>query len=346
MITPIIMCGGVGSRLWPLSTTNYPKQFLKFFNNDKSLLQITVLRFLNKREFSLPVFLTNLLYVDILKKQLSEIGLENPEILVEPCSKNNAPAIAISALYLKDNHPNNIMLIVPSDSYIENSSVFLEESYNAFNYLKDKNHFILFGIKPTYPETGFGYIKAQYNTTSNIKEVESFFEKPTKEKAEDYVKEGYLWNSGMFMVSPQLYLDELKKYEFELYENCHNTYKQSSINKNIFFIDENLYQKSKSISIDYAIIEKTKFSSIIKIENVNWTDVGSWKSVYNLSKKDENGNVFIGNVKALNCKNCYVYSESSLIAICDIENQIIINANNQFLNVSLDASQDIKLINK
>ena len=346
-ILPVIMCGGNGSRLWPISTKNNPKQFMKFLDNDKSLLQLTVLRFENQDKFLPPIFLTNHLYLDCLKNQLTEIGIQNPTILVEPCVKNNAPAITIASLYLKDKNINNHILIIPSDAYIENFEYFLTAFNESIDYLNNNDSFILFGIKPTYAETGFGYIKPIKNENNSIQKIETFLEKPNKDNAELFIQNGCLWNSGIFMFNTNTYLSEIKKYDADLYNNAIKTYNNSTFKKNLLLINKEDYSNFNSISIDYAVIEKTNLASVITIKNSNWSDVGSFDAVYNLSKKDENNNVITGNVIALNCKNCYIYSnDTSLLAVANIQNQIIINSNGVYLNISLTTSQDVKLFNE
>lgn len=344
MIHPIILCGGFGTRLWPLSKKTYPKQFIKVLGNELSLLQLTVSRFLGEEHFSAPIFVTNVKYENIIKEQLADIGLIDYIIIVEPESKNTAPAIAIAANYILEYFPNDLILVVPSDSVIEDFSIFLTAMKDSAIYLTQNNHFILFGIEPTYPEVGFGYIKSSNNNKNNISKIELFAEKPNEETAISYLNQGYLWNSGMFMFRPQLYLDELAVFEPLIYTSCKNAYINAVISGNYLFVNKEDFALSPSLSIDYAVMERTSCSSVINIKNSNWNDVGSWKSIYNLSKKDENGNVFIGNVTAINCNNCYVYSTQTTIAISDINNQIIINTEDIFINMPLDKSYNIHLL--
>jgi mannose-1-phosphate guanylyltransferase/mannose-6-phosphate isomerase len=344
MIHPVILCGGNGTRLWPLSNKAYPKQFIKVLGNELSLLQLTVSRFLGEQHFSVPIFVTNVKYENIIKEQLADIGLIDYIIIFEPESKNTAPAIAIAANYILEYFPNDLMLVVPSDSVIEDFSIFLNAMKDSAIYLKQNNHFILFGIEPTYPELGFGYIKSSNNNKNNISKIELFAEKPNEETAISYLNQGYLWNSGMFMFRPQLYLDELAVFEPLIYTSCNNAYINAVVSGKSLFVNKEDFALSPSLSIDYAVMERTSFSSVINIKNVIWNDVGSWASIYNLSPKDENGNVFVGSVKAINCKNCYVYSNKSIITISDISNLIIISIDDIYVSIPLYNNQSIKTL--
>jgi mannose-1-phosphate guanylyltransferase/mannose-6-phosphate isomerase len=342
-ISPVIMCGGVGSRLWPLSTLAKPKQFLKFFNSNESLLQRTVRRFLGREHFSSPIFLTNAIYIDILEEQLKEIGVSDYSIIAEPFAKNTAPALTIAAMFVKNYRDNDLIIAVPADSYINNNDIFIDAVYTAKNHIENNDNFILFGIEPAYPEEGFGYMKPKFDSSNTvIKKIEYFFEKPTKEKAVEYMKSGCLWNSGMVMFNPALFLQELAQQNKNLVNLCQASYEISSLKGNTFWINPKHFEDVENISIDYALLEVSSMSNVIPIVGIHWNDVGSWKAVYDLSQKDKDNNVIIGNVKAINCTNCYIYSPESLTAVVGLENKIIINIKDICLNIDMNETQNIK----
>lgn len=339
------MCGGVGSRLWPLSTLKKPKQFLKFFNSSESLLQRTVLRFWCKEHFSSPIFLTNAIYIEILEEQLKEIGVSNYSIIAEPFAKNTAPALTMAAMFVKNHRPNDLVIAVPADSYINNNGIFIDAVYAAKNHIENNDNFILFGIEPAYPEEGFGYMKPKFDSSNTvIKQIEYFFEKPTKEKAIEYMESGCLWNSGIVMFKPSLFLKELDNKNKNLVSLCQSSYKISSLKENTFWINPKYFEDVANISIDYALLEVSSLSNVIPIVGISWNDVGSWKSVYDLSQKDNNGNTIIGNVKAIDCVNCYIYSPESLTAVVGLKNKIIINLKDICLNIDINETQNIKQI--
>ena len=287
----VILAGGSGSRLWPLSRELYPKQLLNLYE-EKSLLQSTFER-LNK---FIPaqniISVTNVKHQANVKMQLSKID-SGSIILAEPISKNTAPAIALSVKYIIENSKNDeTILVVPSDLLIENNEKFIQTINEAQKFV-DKGYVVTFGIKPDYPETGFGYIYAENNI------VKRFTEKPDKQTAGEYIKSpNYYWNSGIFMFKASVIMKEFEHYCPEI----------SSIIKNINCSDKTIpfteFEKMPSISIDYAVMEKSNNIAMIELKS-DWKDLGSWKSIYEVSPKDNNNNVFIGHVLDESSKNSF-----------------------------------------
>ena len=280
----LILAGGSGSRLWPLSRELYPKQLLNI-QTSESLLQSTFLRLKECVDPDKIISMTGVKHVPNVKYQLSFLT-QNPVVLSEPIAKNTAPAIILGTKYIVDTTDYDpVIIVLPSDQTIKNTKSFTE-TVEAGEKIANEGYIVTFGIKPSYPETGYGYIN-----TSDIKikdgfKVSKFVEKPDVKTAEKYLNSGnYYWNSGIFMFKASVLLAEAKKYAPEIYENLKNfNFKKSS---EIPFTE---FDKMPSISIDYAIMEKSDNIALVEL-NSGWNDLGSWKSIYDISNKDENGNV-------------------------------------------------------
>ncbi len=326
----VILAGGLGSRLWPLSRELYPKQLLTL-NADKSLLQATFER-LNKFIPSKNIIsVTNTKHHSNIKMQLSKLS-EDTVILAEPISKNTAPAIALSVKYIVENFENDdVILVVPSDLQINDSDKFVQTMQDA-EHLAKEGHIVTFGGKPNYPETGYGYICSEGNKVVN------FVEKPDKQTAEKYIEAGnYFWNCGIFMFKASTIIEEFKKYCPEI----------DSVIQNIDFLEKSIsfteFDKMPNISIDYAIMEKS--SNIVMVElKSDWKDLGSWKSIYEISPKDENNNVFVGHVLDKGSKNSFVYSSSKLVATIGLEDTVIVETEDAILACKKDQTDEVKQV--
>lgn len=326
----VILAGGSGSRLWPLSRELYPKQLLNLYSGE-SLLQTTFER-LNK---FIPaeniISVTNTKHNSNVKMQLGKLS-ENSIVLSEPISKNTAPAITLSIKYIIENSDNNeTILVVPSDLFIEDNEKF-EMTVKQAQKFVDEGKIVTFGVKPTYAETGFGYLK------SNNGYVEQFIEKPDKQTAEKLLTEGnYFWNSGIFMFNISTIIKELE-------EHCPEI---SSIIKNINTSEKTVsfteFNKMPNISIDYALMEKSNNIAMVELLS-DWKDLGSWKSIYDVSPKDENNNVFIGHVLDKDSKNSFVYSSSKLVATIGLEDTVVIETEDAILACKKDKTQEVKYI--
>lgn len=332
----IILAGGSGSRLWPLSRELYPKQLLNLIS-DKSLLQSTFERLTNCMQKDEILSITNTKHSANVRMQLAQLT-ENPKVLSEPVSKNTAPAIALATKYImQETGEDPVILVVPSDHLIQDKEHFLS-TVKKGEKLAEEGYIVTFGIKPNYPETGYGYINTLKPLDIGFK-VKEFVEKPNLETAEKYLKAGtYYWNSGIFMFKASTMLAEIEKNAPEIAKIAQNVdFTKSS---DIPFVE---FDKMPSISIDYAVMEKSDKIALVALES-DWNDLGSWQSIYDVSKKDEHNNVFIGHVIDEGSKNSFVYASSKLVTTIGLEDTVIVETEDAILACKKDRTQDVKHI--
>lgn len=332
----IILAGGSGSRLWPLSRELYPKQLLNLIS-DKSLLQSTFERLTNCMQKDEILSITNTKHSANVRMQLAQ-QTENPKVLSEPVSKNTAPAIALATKYImQETGEDPVILVVPSDHLIQDKEHFLS-TVKKGEKLAEEGYIVTFGIKPNYPETGYGYINTLKPLDIGFK-VKEFVEKPNLETAEKYLKAGtYYWNSGIFMFKASTMIAEIEKNAPEIANIAQNVdFTKSS---DIPFVE---FDKMPSISIDYAVMEKSDKIALVALES-DWNDLGSWQSIYDVSKKDENNNVFIGHVIDEGSKNSFVYASSKLVTTIGLEDTVIVETEDAILACKKDRTQDVKHI--
>lgn len=344
-ILPVIMAGGVGSRLWPLSRMLYPKQFLSLVNdNPATMLQETILR-LKGIEYSAPFIICNEEHRFIVAEQIRGAKLEYGKIILEPTGRNTAPAITLAALKAIEGGDDPILLILPADHTINDNISFTQVIEDSISLaLSDK--LVTFGIVVDKPEIGYGYIKRGDSIGLNAFKVDSFVEKPNLETAMNYLASGeYYWNSGMFLFKASVYLKEIEKFQPEILKHCNLALNKEKTDLDFTYIDKSLFEQCPDNSIDYAIMEKTNKAVVIPLD-VDWSDVGSWSALWDINKKDNDGNVIIGDVISTNCQNNYIFSQNKLIATIGIDNLIIVETKDAVLISSKDSVQDIKLIVK
>ena len=344
-IIPILMCGGSGTRLWPMSRSSLPKQFLKcnpLSNN--SFLQDTYLRLNNLKNISKPILICNEEHRFIVAEQMREINVNPEAIILEPFGRNTAPAIALGIIKAKSISNDSITLILPADHAIGNIEKFIrviEESTK----IAEKGFIITFGIKPTNAETGYGYIEAEYQINLNEFEgipIKKFIEKPNKKKAEEFVKnKRYLWNSGIFLGKVDILINQFKEYAPEIFLNCQRSIKKSTIDLDFLRIAKEEFNNCQESSFDIAIMEKTKLGIVFPL-NIDWSDVGSWDSLWKISKKDKYGNYKSGKIFSENVENCFFRSESKLIAAIDVKDLIVIESMDAVLITQKGSSQRVK----
>lgn len=346
MILPVIMVGGSGSRLWPLSRELYPKQFLSLHGSE-TMLQATVKR-LHGLEHEQPLFICNEEHRFIVSEQLRQVNQTYSGIILEPIGRNTAPAIAVSALAAMEQGQDPILLVLAADHVIADVQAFHDAVNKAKPYAKE-GRMVAFGIVPTYPETGYGYINAEQSNNSAYT-IKAFVEKPSAQLAESYLASGeYYWNSGMFMFKASRYLQELKKYQPEIYEHAVRSWNDKTKFFDYINLGKEAFSTCPADSIDYAVMEKTENAVVVPM-SAGWSDIGSWSAVWDHCSKDEHGNVQEGDVLAIETKNSFIRSDEKLVVTIGLEDVVVINTKDAVLVAAKDKVQDVKkaveLLNK
>lgn len=341
MLTPVIMAGGSGSRLWPLSRQLNPKQFLKLCGNT-TLLQQTLAR-LQGLELTAPAIICNEDHRFLVAEQLRQANVSNPSILLEPVGRNTAPAIALAALHAMAKGHDPVLLVLAADHYIADERAF-RAAVNTAAKLANAEKLVTFGIVPAHAETGYGYIQRGSNIDNNSFAVARFVEKPDLETAENYLQSGeYFWNSGMFLFKASVYLAALREFRPDILDVCTRAYEAGSQDMDFIRVDPGIFQDCPEESIDYAVMEKTKAAAVVPLD-AGWSDIGSWSALWEIGSKDEQGNVFKGDVLALNTQNSLIYAEHKLVATVGLENLVVVETKDAVLVVHKDKVQDVKKI--
>lgn len=347
-ITPVILSGGSGTRLWPLSRSLNPKQFLNLLGKE-SLFQKTALRVKSHDDFYDPIIICNNEHRFIAAEELQNIGINPSSIMLEHIGRNTAPAIAIAALEVltKNSKTDDLILVMPSDHIIQDEKGFIANIKNAISAAND-GYLVTFGIVPNKPETGYGYIKKsseleEFSTNFNgIFRVEKFIEKPQKEVAEEFLKTGeYLWNSGIFLFKSSVYLEALQNLQNDMFISCCNAHNKATKDLDFVRIFAPDFEKCANISIDYAIMEKAQKVAVTPVD-IGWSDIGNWQALSEISARDENGNNLIGDAVSIKTKNCYINSGSGVVTTIGVENLIIVTLKDATLIANKNNAQDVK----
>lgn len=338
-IYPLILSGGSGSRLWPLSREEYPKQLLPLINST-SMLQDTITRLDGYESLEAPIIVCNEVHRFLVAEQVRETGHASARIILEPVGRNTAPAIAIAAQSVE---PDAVLIVLPADHSILNQALFQDHLATAID-LALTGKLVTFGIVPTSPEVGYGYIRAGDALSDSAFKVEQFVEKPDEATAKTYLAEGcYSWNSGMFVFSAEVYLGELAKYQQALFLQCESTYKHISRDLDFMRLSSDLFAECENISIDYAVMEQTSKAVVIPID-VGWNDVGSWSSLWEVGEHDSAGNRFLGDVLSHNSNRNYVNAQQRLVSLVGVDDLIVVDTDDAVLVASRAHSQDVKEI--
>ncbi|MCG6960391.1 MAG: mannose-1-phosphate guanylyltransferase [Ignavibacteriaceae bacterium] len=340
-IYAVIMAGGIGSRFWPRSKKKCPKQLLKIFG-DHTMIQDTVKRLNGLVENENIYIVTNKQQKAGILTQLSHLPLNN--IIEEPFGRNTAACIGLASILIQKKDPDAVILVLPADHIINNDKEFHNTLLNAANFANDSKGLVTIGIPPTKPETGYGYIQIDEKEVSDrVHKVLTFAEKPNYATAVRFIESGdFYWNSGMFIWRADVILEEIKNYMPDLHDGLIKI--QDSIDSKKFQETlMNVYGMLKKISIDYGIMEKSKKVHLIK-GNFEWSDVGSWEAVYELSPKDEDGNAKVGQVYTEHAQDSYIYSPDKFTAVIGVDNLIVINDKDSLLICRRDNAQDVKMI--
>lgn len=340
---PVILAGGTGSRLWPLSRMLYPKQFIPLTAKD-SLLQETLKR-LSPLEKRNPIIVCNEAHRFMVAEQCRQIGLAPSAIILEPAVRNTAPAIALAAMEVRSNHEDDVMLVLPADHVINASERFFQTIREGIE-IAQNGFLVTFGIVPRKPETGYGYIRMGARTEKGGFKVDRFVEKPDYQRAQAYVTDGgYLWNSGMFMFKASAYLEELDTCQPDIFKACEKA--MHGLSKDIDFtrVDAAAFIDCPEDSIDYAVMEKTDKAIVLPLDT-EWSDVGSWSALWEIADKDQDGNACFGDVITHECINTYIRAEKKLIAALGVEELVIVESDDAFMVAHKDRVQDVKKIIK
>ena len=341
MIYPVVLSGGSGTRLWPMSRTLYPKQLLTLLGRD-SLLQQTVRRVADEGRFAAPILVANEEHRFIIAEQLREIAVVPRALLLEPIGRNTAPAVCVAALALSETDPDPLMLVMPSDHTIGDVGAFLAAVDIAATAARS-GALVSFGIAPERAETGYGYVRrGGALATEGVFAVAEFVEKPGPEQAKQYLASGeYSWNSGIFMFPARLYIDELERLRPAMVAACRRALTEGRRESDFIRLDKDAFSACDGDSVDYAVMEKTRRAAVVPVA-MGWSDIGSWDALWEMSGKDREGNSIEGNVVAEDTRNCYLRSEAGLVAAIGIEDLIVVGTADAVMVAPRKRAQDVR----
>ncbi len=339
----VIMAGGVGTRFWPVSKTSYPKQFHDMLGTGRSLIQHTFERLSKIIDKSQILILTNSDYIPLVKQQLPDVHPDR--IVAEPAMRNTAPCILLSALKINKENPKARIIVAPSDHWIEDETAFAKDVQLAFEACSQRDLLMTMGIKPTFPNTGYGYIKFKKEDSTNIKMIETFIEKPEYEAAKSFYKdENYLWNSGIFIWKSSFIIDQFQEFLPQMFLTFEKNWSKLNTNEEQSFLDE-FYPQLDSISVDYGILEKTKLVGVIEA-NFDWSDLGTWGSLDDYLPKDENDNIRI-NAQSIfinSSNNTLRTSKGKIAVIKGLDDFIIVEDEDALVILPKKDEQELKTI--
>ena len=341
-IIPVILSGGYGTRLWPLSRKEYPKQYLPLVGHN-TMLQETILRFNGLKNFADPIIICNTDQRFLVAEQCQQIGVKNPTILLEPVGRNTAPAIAAAALHSLRASKDRVLLVLSADHVIQDIDSF-HQAIKIASIQAQEGKLVIFGIVPTDANTGYGYIKSAQQNIDGAHKVEEFVEKPDLKTAEKYFDLGtYLWNSGMFVFKGDVLIDELTTYSPDIVKSVSEALNSSTQDLDFIRLDKQAFESSVSDSIDCALMEKSQNVVVIPLD-VGWSDVGSWSMLYDIGAKDSSGNVLKGDVIAKDTTNTYIYASHHLVTVVGVDNLIVIDTPDATFIASQDKAHEVKFI--
>jgi len=342
MIVPVILSGGSGTRLWPLSRALYPKQLLSL-TGAHTMLQDTVLRLASIKERGPVYCICNESHRFLVAEQLHETGAELGEIILEPSGRNTAPAAAIAAMLITKKYPGALMLVLPADHVILDQKAFTA-AVAVGTSAAERGELVTFGITPNAPETGYGYIRASIKRERAVYPVVEFVEKPDRETAERYISSGdYFWNSGIFLFKAESYLLELEAYAPAMLAACRDALEKAVEDLDFLRLDAEAFCASPSDSIDYAVMEKTSKAALVPL-NAGWNDVGAWSALWDVQECDASGNIKKGDVLVHDVKNCYIHATSRLVTAVGLEGHIIVETSDAVLVASRECVQEVKVL--
>ncbi|ACE83761.1 mannose-1-phosphate guanylyltransferase/mannose-6-phosphate isomerase [Cellvibrio japonicus] len=341
MIIPVILAGGSGTRLWPLSRQHYPKQLLKLFGN-YTMLQQTILRLSGLPELLSPIVVCNQEHRFMVAEQMQELGIADAKIILEPVGRNTAPALALAAMYAQEVEQSPTLLVLSADHMIRDVAAF-QTAVDVAVRASRAGHLVTFGVTPTHPETGYGYIKTQaHNGQGDYLPVQQFVEKPDFITAQSYLAAGcYFWNSGMFVFQADIFLQELAVQTPDVVVTAEQAKTWATRDLDFIRVDRESFAAAPNISIDYALMEKSANVVCVPLD-AGWSDVGDWKSYWELSDKDSAGNSFIGDSLDVGSTNTLVFSQDKLVATLGVDNLMIINTPDAVMVAHKSQAQQVK----
>ena len=342
MLIPVLLSGGVGSRLWPLSRELNPKQFLPL-TGELSLLEQTLQRASSLPNMAAPIVVCNEEHRFLVAEQLRNIGQAGASIILEPAGRNTAPAIAVAAFQALKVDAEALLLVMPADHIIKNTATFADAVSQGL-VPAAKGKLVTFGIVPESPETGYGYIRGGEGGEEGCYPIAEFVEKPALEVAQHYIAAGnYYWNSGMFLLGARAYLDELKSLSPAMYAAAEASLLEASEDMDFVRLNRTAFEACPSDSIDYAVMEKTEKGMVVPL-SCGWSDVGSWSSLWEVDEKDPQGNVCKGDVIAQDSSNSYIHSSSRLVTTLGVDNVVVVETADAVLVADMGQVQNIKTI--
>lgn len=347
-IFPVILCGGSGTRMWPLSRSGYPKQFLAL-QDDHSLLQHTMRRLGgldNANAANMAIVMTNDEQRFLVAEQLREIDAARARIVLEPVGRNTGPAIAAAAHLAMQEDTDAIVLVLPSDHLIDNADAFAQAVGRALPHAANGG-LVTFGIPPTEPHTGYGYIRrgASLSDMDRVYRVAQFVEKPDLARAQEFVAGGeHLWNSGMFLFSARTYLNELGRFAPDVLHHVGAAVDAAQRDFDFIRLDKSAFERSPADSVDYMVMERTEHAVVVEAKGLGWNDIGTWSALAQVSDRDECGNTFRGDVVALDATNSFVRSEHRMVAVLGIDSLIVVETADAVLIADKARAQDVKKI--
>ena len=342
MIVPVVLCGGSGTRLWPLSRQDYPKQLLSLVS-ERSLLQDTVLRIAGETDVDAPLLICNEAHRFLVAEQMREIGVSPRAIILEPEGRNTAPAVALALAWATNHEPGATLIVLPSDHVIRDEAAF-RSAVKYASELAGSGYLVTFGVKAETPETGYGYVERGDAINDHGYALTRFVEKPSKERAQEYLDSGrFSWNGGMFAFSVEAITKAFQQFASPIYDAVSKAWENSAQDQDFVRPDSELFAACPSDSIDYAIMEKTDHAAIVPLD-AGWSDVGSWSALWEVSSKDDFGNVARGDVIVDSATNNFVHASHRLVAVAGIEGVTVIETADAVLVAGKDASQGVKEI--
>ena len=343
-VVPIILSGGSGTRLWPLSRSMRPKQFISLVNQ-KSLFQQTLLRISQLPDIAPPIIVCNQEHRFMVAEQMQDLGMSHDTIILEPVARNTAPAIAAAALRLREREQggDQTMLVLPADHLIHGEAAFMEAIALGVA-AAEQGKLVTLGVPPTKPATGYGYILAEEKAVQGVHDVQEFVEKPDEHTARQYLENGnYYWNSGMFLFTANHYLSALSDYSDQLPSQVHQSLENAIIDLDFLRLSEHAYQQCENISIDYAVMERATNVCMIPLES-QWSDIGSWGSLWESGEKDASGNVTKGDVLLESVQDSYVHAENKLVTALGVKGLIVVETHDCLMVTTQEHDQEIKTI--